>query len=158
MRKDIRGKGKRQYERNRAREDGKVPSASREPVATEAEIARFVNDPPENTRAWTRAMLLRAAGSDRVVNVDWDRIELKSADGYARRTHIQLSNPLGATRLEAEPVFSGAADFSSLLDGLHSAGVIIEAQNHYSTGSAVNLLDGNRYREFNQYTGGDSNE
>jgi proteasome accessory factor A len=120
-----------------------------EPVATEAEITGFVSEPPENTRAWTRAMLLRAAGPDRVAKVDWDRIELQPAGAYWRRTHIQLPDPLGATRSAAESVFSEAADFSSLLDGLHSAGVIVEAQDHYSTGSAVSLLDGNRYREFN---------
>ena len=105
-----------------------------EPVATEAEIARFVNDPPENTRAWTRAMLLRAAGSDRVVDIDWDRIDLKPAAGDWSRTFIQLPNPLGATRSETEPVFSEAADFPSLLKGLQSANVMMEVQDHYSPG------------------------
>ena len=121
-----------------------------EPVATEAEIARFVTTPPENTRAWTRAMLLRAAGPDRVVDVDWDRIQLKADDGYSRRMHVRLPDPLGAVKAAASPVFSEAEDLPGLLDGLQRAGIIATAHDRSSTRpTAVGLLDDNRYREFN---------
>ena len=115
-----------------------------EPVATEAEIARFVSNPPEYTRAWTRAMLLRAAGPDRVTKVDWDRIDLKSAGDCLRPAHIQLPDPLGATRSDTEAVFSACGDFTNLLDRLQDAGIIVGIDNPYSGGSAVSLLDGFR--------------
>lgn len=100
-----------------------------EPVASEAEIARYVVDPPENTRAWTRAMLLRAAGPDRVTKVDWDRIDIKMDSGFPRRKQIHLSDPIGATRSVSERIFENATDLSNLLDGLRDAGVIDESEN-----------------------------
>ena len=45
-----------------------------ERVVPEERIAWFVENPPEDTRAWARAMLLRRAGSLQVDDVDWDRI------------------------------------------------------------------------------------
>ena len=115
-----------------------------EAVATEAEIAHFVGNPPENTRAWTRAMLLRAAGPERVSKVDWDRIDLKSAGGFPRSVNIQLPDPLGATRSDTQPVFAEAADLTSLLGRLQDTGIAVGIDNPYSYGSAVSLLDGNR--------------
>ena len=41
-----------------------------EAIASESEIAGFVGEPPGNTRAWTRAMLLRAVDPDQVAHVD----------------------------------------------------------------------------------------
>ena len=38
-----------------------------EPVVSEAEIERFTHEPPEDTRAWTRAMLLRQADRRRLI-------------------------------------------------------------------------------------------
>lgn len=130
-----------------------------EPVASEDEIVHFVSDPPENTRAWTRAMLLRAAGPDRVVSVDWDKIEFKSTgSGYLQRRRIQLPVPTGATRSACESLFSKAGDFSNLLDLLRASGVITEVQDHFSLRSVVSHLDGNHYREFNQLPPGDYDE
>ncbi len=115
-----------------------------EAVATEAEIVRFVSDPPDNTRAWTRAMLLRAAGPERVARVNWDRINLQSAGNYMRPAHINLPDPLGATRSDTEAVFAEATDFTSLLDGLQDTGIAVGTNNQFSSGSAVSLLDGYR--------------
>ncbi len=121
-----------------------------EPVATEAEIAHFVSAPPENTRAWTRAMLLRAAGPERVVDVDWDRIQLKADDGYSGQLRVRLPDPLGAVKSEASPIFSEAEDFSSLLQGLQRARIIATAQDQSSIRqTAVSLLDDSRYPELN---------
>ena len=111
-----------------------------EPVATEAEIARFVTNPPENTRAWTRAMLLRAAGPDRVANVDWDKIDFKIGSGLPRRRQILLADPLGATRLQSEPQISEDTDLSDLLDGLVNSGVVSDPQTSRSIGAAPSLL------------------
>lgn len=111
-----------------------------EPVATEPEIERYLSNPPESTRAWTRAMLLRAIGAERVAKVDWDNIELKSG-AYSRRTFVHLPDPLGATRARSETIFSGADDLPSLLQGLEAVGVTTEWRTPYSTGQAVSLLD-----------------
>jgi proteasome accessory factor A len=130
-----------------------------EPVATEDEIVHFVSNPPENTRAWTRAMLLRAAGPARVAHVDWDKVEFKSANGrYLQRRQIGLPVPTGATRSACESLFSEAEDFSNLLDLLRANDVITEVQDHFSPGSAVSQLDSYRFGEYNQPQPGDSNE
>ena len=50
-----------------------------ERLMSEPEIERFVHEPPEDTRAWTRAMLLRIAGADGVQDVDWDLIRFRQA-------------------------------------------------------------------------------
>jgi hypothetical protein len=115
-----------------------------EPVATEAEIQQFVSNPPENTRAWARAMILRAAGPERIAKVNWDRIDLKSGPDYAWPRHIHLPDPLSATKSDTEAVFSEVIDFSSLLDGLQDVGIVVGECNPSSSGSAVSLLDGYR--------------
>ena len=114
-----------------------------EPVATEAEIANFVDNPPEDTRAWTRSMLLRAVGPERISKVDWDRIDLKARGGFSRQIKIQLADPLGGTRSDTQAVFAEAEDLTNLLDRLQDTGIHIGIDNPYSSGSAVSLLDGN---------------
>ncbi len=129
-----------------------------EPVATEAEIAHFVSNPPEDTRAWTRAMLLRAAGPERVAKVDWDRIDLRSSGDTLRQSHIQLPDPLGATRLDTEAVFAEATDFAGVLDRLHAAGIVVGVNKPQSRGSAVSLLDGYPNQNYIWQNEGDLNE
>ena len=121
-----------------------------EAVATEAEITHFVSNPPENTRAWTRAMLLRTTGPEQVVSVDWDRIELKSTDNDWRRTQVELPDPLGATKSLTRSAFADAVDFDSLLQGLQRVGVKSHTPAYPSTGAAVLLADDGRHRIFNQ--------
>lgn len=115
-----------------------------EPIATEAEIAAFIDRPPENTRAWARAMLLRAAGPERVAEVDWDCIKLKRTDGRGLQTCIRLSDPLGATKFDAAAAFADAHDFSALLQALPCVDIEMERKRRFSLGSAVSLLDGFR--------------
>lgn len=98
-----------------------------EPVASEAEIANFVTNPPENTRAWTRAMLLRSAGPKRVADVDWDCIKLKRKRGHRRKNHIHLADPLGATKSQVGPIVTAADDFPALLAELPGAGIDTQA-------------------------------
>lgn len=112
-----------------------------EPVATEDEISRFVAQPPEDTRAWTRAMLLRAAGRDRVTSVDWDRIELDTPEQTPGRISIPLPDPLGATRSDVAPAFAEAMDFSALLTELPRVGIDARARTNYFMETAVSLLD-----------------
>lgn len=91
-----------------------------ERYVTEAEIDRFVHEPPEDTRAWGRAMLLRMAGPDRVVDVDWDRIGFRERGGayVARVRTLELDDPLGFTRASIGRDVEQATDLDQLLDVL----------------------------------------
>ena len=93
-----------------------------EPVASEAEIDALVTAPPPNTRAWTRAMLLRALDPERIAHVDWDRILVSSSED-AGQTRIELPDPLGATRARSLPAFSGSAGGDELIRRLQRCGI-----------------------------------
>jgi proteasome accessory factor A len=87
-------------------------------------IARFTANPPADTRAWTRAMLLRRANSDgvEVTSVDWDAMTFKLRGRYAWPSYrtFDLENPLGATQTEAQQIFDSSQNFAELLDGLET--------------------------------------
>lgn len=100
-----------------------------EKVVSDAHIERFVHAPPEDTRAWTRAMLLRIAGREGVEDVDWDRITFrKTGRGYwpAYRT-LHLDNPLGFTRAITEGVIQQAATLDDILDALQASQADVDA-------------------------------
>ena len=73
-------------------------------LVSRSQIERFVYEPPEDTRAWTRAMLLRVAGADRVNNMDWDRITVRLAGshGLAAYQVIWMQDPRRWTRRDTE--------------------------------------------------------
>jgi hypothetical protein len=89
-----------------------------ERVVDEAHIQRFVSSPPEDTRAWTRAMLLRRAGARRVVDVDWDHIRFVVGDDEFDRRHrtVDLADPAEPGLDTWGDVFEGTASFDALLD------------------------------------------
>jgi proteasome accessory factor A len=91
-----------------------------ERVVSEDEIQHFVHEPPEETRAWTRAMLLRALNPERARGVDWDRIKvaLDTDRGYARVVEVRLDDPLGFTRSETGPLFQRARSLREIVRGL----------------------------------------
>ena len=91
-------------------------SNSVERLVSDEDIDRLVNHPPEATRAWTRARLLRRAGGDRVEGVGWDYVELKS--GFGWREKIELSNPLAFTRHECERAFDPERTLEETVDVL----------------------------------------
>jgi proteasome accessory factor A len=94
-----------------------------ERVATDAQIDWFARNPPEDTRAWTRAMLLRVANPEVVDNVDWDFIRFRFRDGYWHTYHrLELANPLGYTRAQTAAVFDQTTRLDELLDALTSLG------------------------------------
>lgn len=88
-------------------------------VVSDEDVVRFEAEPPADTRAWTRAMLLRAAGPSRVVDVDWDYVRV-TTDPRRRwaTTRIDLPDPLGATQAENADLFENAASFEELVDAL----------------------------------------
>jgi proteasome accessory factor A len=89
-----------------------------ERVVGEADIERFRRRPPEDTRAWTRAMLLRRAGRHRVESVDWD--EIKFTTGGASERTLELSNPLGFTKAATGTIIDNAASLDDILDALQA--------------------------------------
>jgi len=90
-----------------------------ETVVAEADIERFVHQPPEDTRAWTRAMLLRAAGAQGIVDVDWDRVKVTSPRaGWAPDVTIEMPDPLGLTRRDTQRIFDESIGLDEILDRL----------------------------------------
>ena len=89
-------------------------------------IDRFTHNPPEDTRAWTRAMLLRLAGSTCVDDIDWDFIRFKLRREFPRSATLNMDNPLAGTKSQAEAVWDTS---STLEDALERLGVL-EAERY----------------------------
>ena len=86
------------------------------------EIEHRMKEPPEDTRAWTRAMLLRAAGPSAVKAVNWDRIQIRSQHAPWAIDHtFELNNPLKFTKAECENCFVDDMDISELIKALDAA-------------------------------------
>ncbi|MGD2151945.1 MAG: proteasome accessory factor PafA2 family protein [Gemmatimonadales bacterium] len=99
-------------------------SGAVERIVTDGEIERFIHQPPENTRAWTRAMLLRRTGRPGVDHTDWDEIKVvvgRNRWGWPSTRTVTLADPLGSTKADSEPDFSRADSLSDLLDSLDGA-------------------------------------
>jgi hypothetical protein len=92
-------------------------------LVTDDEIERFRTGPPEDTRAWTRANLLRLAEPQQVERVDWDSItfSLKGDDYWRRESTVNLTNPLGFTRTACEHVFQNGTTLEEALEILGTA-------------------------------------
>ena len=91
-----------------------------EQIVSEQEIQRCVMQPPDDTRAWTRAMLLRLAGPEQIEQVDWDRIRfrLRNADGTTSYSTLSMPNPLGMTRADNVHLFGGELSLEEVLTRL----------------------------------------
>lgn len=73
---------------------------------SEEEIERFKHEPPDDTRAWTRAMVLRRFEREEIERIDWDRIDLRlESGGTRRRFELRLDDPLGFTRESTVSLF-----------------------------------------------------
>ena len=88
-----------------------------ERVVSEAEIQRFVDEPPDETRAWTRAMLLRALDAGQVSSIDWDQVKVRLDPdcGWASDVEVRLDDPLGFTRAETGEIFRRARSLEEIL-------------------------------------------
>jgi len=84
-------------------------------IVSEERIARLAASPPEDTRAWGRAMLLRRAGPGELASVDWDHIRFRIGRG---RLHLPMPDPLGGTETEWRRIFSTHASTRGLLTAL----------------------------------------
>ena len=81
-------------------------------------IKRFVNNPPEDTRAYTRAMLLRSADPAEIDSVDWDSISFSIRRGnyWPKRRTIDLAHPLHYTKAATERCFRDSRSLDEILD------------------------------------------
>lgn len=103
-----------------------------ERLVTDEQIQRFMHTPPEDTRAFTRAMLLRKADPDAVDQVDWDCIKFKLKGknpwGTTYRT-LDLANPLAFTRAQTAQIFQQRASLEQTLDALEASQIDKEAHH-----------------------------
>lgn len=93
-------------------------------VVSDAEVERFVHEPPDNTRAWLRAHVLRRADPATIRDVDWDAIRFKVRDerrgfwsSYSYYT-LAMDDPLRFTKVECESALNEAASLEDALQSL----------------------------------------
>jgi hypothetical protein len=95
-------------------------------VVSDQDITRAGSSPPEDTRAWTRAHLMRRAGTDGIDHVDWDVVTVKvpsrRGDGrWLERRTIHLPRPHDATRAQHEALFRPDHSLEDIVDTLEAA-------------------------------------
>ena len=86
----------------------------------EEQIEHLIHQPPDDTRAWARAMLLRLAGPDRVDAVDWDSItcRIRGPHGCRAYRRVGLTDPLAFTRADTERHFRSGGSLAEILNAL----------------------------------------
>lgn len=108
-------------------------------VVSEGQIERFVHEPPEDTRAWLRAYILRHADAGLLDDVDWDLVRIREAHesptGWTSHRYpaLRMSDPLRFTRAECEAILRAAP---SLIEGLRALGLGGELGSGSTLGSA----------------------
>ncbi len=98
-----------------------------ERVVTDEEIDRFVREPPDDTRAWLRAMILRHTEGElggEIHGIDWDSIRFRiprhpheSWTTYSYLT-MRMPDPLQFTRRQCEAVLEAAPSIRAALESL----------------------------------------
>lgn len=92
-----------------------------EKVVSNGQVERFVHEPPQDTRAWLRAQILRQVDPESINNVDWDAIQFKfhrkgaSQWPYQSYYKLWMCNPLGFTRDQCQPVLDQAGSIQEAL-------------------------------------------
>ena len=106
-------------------------------VVAESRVEELTEHPPEDTRAWTRGMLLRHAGPDLVEDVDWDwvRLLVTRRGGVKVPCTIRLQNPLSGARRQCEAAFADAPDLDTIVDRM-----TVSAERAGLDAGAVNAL------------------
>ena len=96
-----------------------------ERIATKGEIRRAMREPPADTRAWARTMLLRQIGRGAIESVNWDEIRLRLGTAAAGVDAIRFDDPRRFTRDDmqrlsgvpaAEPVAGATEPIAHLLE------------------------------------------
>jgi proteasome accessory factor A len=89
-------------------------------------IRRALDNPPDDTRAWTRSQLLRM-GSNACEEVDWDVIRLRLRPRLGNRSWLEqrsvhLPVPYGATRDRHESLFQAGHSLEEVVDAIEASG------------------------------------
>lgn len=91
-------------------------------LASDEEIEACTKQPPADTRAFTRAMLLRSVDPSAIEEVGWDFIRFRSVDAsrwISRRT-FEMDDPLAFGATSAAPVLAQNGSLSEMLDALEA--------------------------------------
>lgn len=93
-----------------------------EQIAAPGQIERLIREPPEDTRAFTRAMLLRLAGARGTSRMDWDYISVKLPGrwGWPHLRTVEMPDPTGHTRDLVGQAFEHQQTITDLLDALET--------------------------------------
>jgi proteasome accessory factor A len=94
-------------------------------------IRRALDNPPDDTRAWTRAQLLRMA-SNACEEVDWDVIRLRllprlGGGSWLERRSVHLPVPYGATKGRHESIFQAGSSLEEIVDAIEASGDVADA-------------------------------
>ncbi|HVO28044.1 MAG TPA: proteasome accessory factor PafA2 family protein [Candidatus Margulisiibacteriota bacterium] len=91
-----------------------------ESLVSDERITYFEHNPPADTRAWTRAMLLRLVGADAIESVDWDSIVFRAGQVGYRRTYrrLDLASPLAFAEAETGHILQRGRCCDTMLDEL----------------------------------------
>jgi proteasome accessory factor A len=89
-------------------------------VVGDEQIEGFMHNPPEDTRAYTRSMLLRSADPTEIDSVDWDSIgfSIRRDEYWSDRRTMDLSNPLSYTKAKTERCFRESRTLEETLDAI----------------------------------------
>lgn len=115
-----------------------------ERLLSEDELDRMEQEPPGDTRAYARAMLLRHGATHPIEDVDWDRVDFAargSNGGFCRRRVVALSDPLAGTKALLAGVDTGSKD--ALCDALDPEPAPHRAASH-ALGKDVSPIGSNR--------------
>ncbi len=108
-----------------------------ERLLREEEVVQRMQQPPENTRAWTRGRLLQLAHPSDIFSVDWDKICFRLSSPHRpvpRYFNLPLSNPLAFTRAQIEPLLPPHGKLGTALRMLGATEVVSPtATDNYST-------------------------
>jgi proteasome accessory factor A len=89
-----------------------------ETVVSDAQIEHSIHEPPEDTRAWTRGMLLQRAHPSAIDWIDWDQVRFclrKPTEPWTAYRTLQLANPLAWTKAKTHHLFTTVGDFDTLI-------------------------------------------
>ena len=86
-------------------------------MPTPEEVARYRDHPPDDTRAWFRAQLLRRYG-DAVMSINWDRIVfgLRYRRHWWSHAEIRMPDPRRHTRSECESLLEQCSCLEDVIE------------------------------------------
>jgi hypothetical protein len=91
-----------------------------ERFVADSEIERAMSSPPNDTRAWLRGTILSHTESDKISDIDWDKIRWKTNRrsgffGLPVYRSLSMPDPLSHTKEECLPLVGGSTSMDELL-------------------------------------------